>query len=61
MKPLERRAPGRPKTVTGTGSSVSSWVSTSLHDQLLELAKKRDDRSMSGVIREALQRAVDKR
>jgi hypothetical protein len=49
-----RRGPGRPP-VSQKGSSVCAWLTIEKHDQLVEIAK-REDKSVSKLVADAVQR-----
>lgn len=47
-----RRRPGRPRAAK-EGSTVSVWVSTTLHDRLIKIANQ-NGQSVSGLVRSLL-------
>lgn len=49
---------GRPKQIQGPGATVSSWLPAKTHDRLIQLAKQREDGSVSGTVRDILERAT---
>lgn len=55
---LKPRGAGRPKTIQGPGTRVTTWVPTAVHDELIRRAQQRSDRSVSAVTRDLLRRGT---
>lgn len=61
MKPMDKvpvtRGPGRPRTVCSekqAGSTVTVYLPAPYHDRLSQLAARREDKSVSAVVRQLL-------
>lgn len=57
MKPQKPNRPGRPRTVCNgqeKGSTVTVYLPSAYHDRLTKLAALREDKSVSGVVRQLL-------